>query len=301
MAKANNIEFRVGVIVLLGIIILVVSLYWLQGYQMSRNARYVQVKFKDVGTLAVGDRVTVSGVRRGKVSDMELTPGGVLVEVQLAREVELSSDATFTIRNLGLMGERFIAIFPGTDSTGFDYDQTAQGRYDPGIPEVMGLMGDMIVELRQVVSSLRKSVASEESLEKFNRTVSNLESVSGSLADYMERNEAKLDETANNFLSASRNVKDLLRQNRASVDSTLARADRASVRLEQFTIQLDSLALSARRFAEVLETEEGTLQLMMQDRRLYDDLRQTADNIDDLISDIRENPRKYINLSVELF
>jgi phospholipid/cholesterol/gamma-HCH transport system substrate-binding protein len=165
----------------------------------------------------------------------------------------------------------------------------------------MGLMGDMIVELRQVVSSLRKSVASEESLEKFNRTVSNLESVSSSLADYMERNEAKLDETANNFLSASRNVKDLLRQNRASVDSTLARADRASVRLEQFTIQLDSLALSARRFAEVLETEEGTLQLMMQDRRLYDDLRQTADNIDDLISDIRENPRKYINLSVELF
>jgi len=41
--------------------------------------------------------------------------------------------------------------------------------------------------------------------------------------------------------------------------------------------------------------------LLLEDRRLYDDLRHTADNIDDLIQDIRDNPRKYINLKVELF
>ena len=43
------------------------------------------------------------------------------------------------------------------------------------------------------------------------------------------------------------------------------------------------------------------MQLLMEDRRLYDDLRRTADNVDDLINDIRANPRKYINLKVELF
>jgi hypothetical protein len=40
---------------------------------------------------------------------------------------------------------------------------------------------------------------------------------------------------------------------------------------------------------------------MMKDRRLYDDLRGTADNIDQLINDIRANPQKYINLKVEIF
>jgi hypothetical protein len=39
----------------------------------------------------------------------------------------------------------------------------------------------------------------------------------------------------------------------------------------------------------------------MEDRRLYDDLRKAADNLDDLVSDIRANPRKYINLKFELF
>ena len=68
-----------------------------------------------------------------------------------------------------------------------------------------------------------------------------------------------------------------------------------------FVQQLDTLAQSARSFASTLEEGEGTLQLMMEDRRLYDDLRKTADNLDDLINDIRANPRKYINLKVELF
>jgi len=301
MAKANNIEFRVGVIVLLGLMILAVSLYWLQGYQVKRDARIATVKFSDVGTLSVGDRVTVSGVRKGKVNHLQLVEGGVLVDVLVYRDVELRRDAVFTIRNLGLMGERYVAIYPGQDTADYQWEQTTIGRYDPGIPEVMGLMGDMIVELRQVVSALRNSVASDSSLEKFNRMVGNLEDVSVSLRDYMSRNDAKLDEAANNLLAASRNVKKLLQRNTDLVDSSLTRFDRASTKLESFTCQLDTLSQTARRFADMLDNEEGTAQLMLQDRRLYDDLRKAADNIDDLVSDIRENPRKYINLKVELF
>jgi len=301
MAKANNIEFRVGVIVILGLIILIVSLYWLQGYELRRNAKFVTVRFDDVGTLAVGDRVTVSGVHKGKVNGLRLTEGGVLVELQFYRDVIIKRDATFTIRNFGLMGERFIAVWPGSDSVEFDLASEAIGAYDPGIPEVMGLLGDMIVELRQVVSSLKRSVASDSSLQRLDRTLSNFESVSASLAGYLERNESRLDEVATNFLTASRNVKQLLQRNTAAIDSSADRLDRASGRLEQFTCQLDTLATSARHFADALENEEGTLQMLVEDRRLYDDLRRTADNLDDLISDIRANPGKYVNLKVELF
>ncbi|RKX24831.1 MAG: MCE family protein, partial [Candidatus Zixiibacteriota bacterium] len=33
----------------------------------------------------------------------------------------------------------------------------------------------------------------------------------------------------------------------------------------------------------------------------YDDLRRTADNLDDLITDVRANPGRYVNLKLELF
>ena len=71
--------------------------------------------------------------------------------------------------------------------------------------------------------------------------------------------------------------------------------------MEKITDDLEHMAQTAREFADNLNQGDGTLQMLVDDRRLYDDLRKTADNLDDLISDIRENPKKYIQLKVELF
>jgi phospholipid/cholesterol/gamma-HCH transport system substrate-binding protein len=297
----KNVEFHVGVIVLIGIVILVVSLYWLQGYKLERNAQRVVVLFDDVGTLDVGDRVTVSGVPKGKVNNLHLTDHGVEVELLLFQDVVLKRDARIVIKNLGLMGERFIAIAPGKDSLTLDTSQPVTGLYDTGLPEVMGLMGEMISELRNLVVSFKQTVGSDSSLNKFSSTVDNLQQVSASLAGYVARNEARLDQTAENFLQASRELNGLLKANRSRIDSTVYRVDRVSVGLERIVGRLDTLSVSAREFADNLNNPDGTIQLLLEDRRLYDDLRRTADNIDDLVNDIRANPRKYINFTLEIF
>ena len=136
---------------------------------------------------------------------------------------------------------------------------------------------------------------------QINRTVANLESVSSSLSQYLNRNQSKLDQTADNFFQATRRLNKLLADNSDRIDSTVIRVDQMTRRLDRFTYQLDTLATAAREFADMMNNPDGSLQLLMEDRRLYDDLRMTADNIDDLIKDIRANPRKYINLKVEIF
>ncbi|MEA2030022.1 MAG: MlaD family protein [candidate division Zixibacteria bacterium] len=298
---SKGIEFRVGLIILIGMIILSGSLYWLQGYKLERNAQIIKVRFNDVGTLAVGDRVTVSGVRRGKVGDFILTSEGVEVKLLLYDDVILKHDARFVIKNMGLMGERFIAIYPGNDSIPFDKGEVAEGQYDTGLPEVMGLMGEMVSELRDLVFAFRQHVGSDSTLVSLNRTVANLEKVSKSMADYLSRNEEQADKTVENFYNASKSLNRLLDDNRSRVDSSMRRFDNFSIKLEKVVNQLDTLSISARQFADRINSSDGTLQLLIEDRRLYDDLRGTADNIDDLINDIRANPRKYINLTLEIF
>lgn len=297
----HEIEFKVGITILIGLAILAGSLYWLEGYRLAGATQQLHVRFDDVGTLQIGDRVTVSGVRKGKVDGLKLTDSGVVVELVLDQDVVLRSDATITIKNLGLMGERFIAIEPGKDSTRLDESKTLQGRYDTGLPEVMGLMGEMITELRELVRTVKNTIGSDTSLAKFNKTLDNLNHLTGSLAQYVDRNESKLDETAQNFLVASRRLDRVLKDNSGKVDSSLERMDRVSAKLERFTYQLDTLAAAAREFADYVNNNEGTVQLLLEDRRLYDDLRRTADNIDDLVTDIRNDPQKYIHLKVELF
>jgi len=300
MAK-KDIEFQVGVIILLGMIILFGSLYWLQGYKLERNAQLITVRFRDVGTLAVGNKVTVSGVHRGKVNKLRLTENGVLVDLLLYKDVVLKSDAKIIIKNLGLMGDRFIAISPGTDSALFDTSLVTDGYYDAGLPEVMGLMGDMVVELRELVHSFKTTVASDSSLNKFRMTLDNMEKVTGTLAKYVSRNEIKFNQTVDNIHKASLGLNRLVEDNSDKVDSSFQRIDRATENLDLFVARLDTLSANVRDFTESLNNPDGTMNLLMNDRRLYDDLRHTADNLDDLINDIRENPRKYINLKLELF
>jgi len=298
----NNIEFRVGVIIVLGLAILFGSLYWLQGRRLERNAQKVKVFFQDVGTLAVGDRVTVSGVQRGKVEGLALTSAGVEVELLLYSDVVLNRDASFIIRNLGLMGERFVAVLPGADSSArLDLGKTAIGAYDVGLPEVMGLMGEMIVELRSLVHSLKQTVASDTSLTKVSNTVANLEEVSRSLASYMSRNTGKMDQIVEDFASASRDVRHMISRNAPLVDSTASRIERATVDLETFVVGLDTLSHAARQFADRLNNPDGTLSLLTEDRKLYDDLCRTSKNLEELISDVRANPKKYMNLTVKIF
>lgn len=297
----KNIEFKVGIMVLLGLAILFGSLYWLQIYRAEQNAQRVTLRFADVGTLGPGDRVTVSGVSMGKVTDLTLIPNGVQVDLLLDKRVTLAKDSRFVIKNMGLMGERFIAIEPGADSELLDLSEIITGEYDSGLPEVMGLMGEMVVELRDLVSGLKKTVASDESLDKFNRTVSNLEHVSASIDQYMQRNESKLDAVADNFLSASKKLNTLVNENGTRVDSTSARFDRMSLTLEHLVYRLDTVSLVAKELASQIDSGDGTMQLLVNERQLYDDLRRTADNIDDLVTDIRANPERYIKIKVSLF
>jgi len=298
---SKNVELRVGLLIIAGIIILVSAIFWIQGYRFGQEYQPVRAIFGEVGSLAKGDPVMVSGIRMGKIKDLGLAEYGVLVTMTISREVVLKKDAAFTVKNIGLMGERFIAVTPGKAEEPLDLTVPAKGLYDTGIPEVMGMMGEMITELRNLVFAVKGSIASNENLVKLTNAMGNFEELSKSLADYMTRNRNNFDKTAENFLAASRGLKKLVSSSSGKVDSTMVRVEDISRRMESVVSDLEKMSKAAREFADNLNQGDGTIQMLVDDRRLYDDLRKTANNLDALVNDIRENPRKYIDLKVELF
>lgn len=298
---SKNVEFRVGLLIIAGLIILSAAIFWIQGYRFGQEYQPVPVVFEEVGSLAKGDPVMVSGIRMGKVKNMALHEEGVLITLTISKEVGLRKDASFTVKNIGLMGERFVAVRPGASEEPLDLSVPAQGLYDTGIPEVMGMMGEMTTELRNLVFAIKGSIASDENLDKLSNAIGNFEKLSESLTEYLERNRNNFDKTAENFLAASKGLKKLVSGSSEKVDSTLARVEDVSRRMDGVVTDLEQMSKAAREFADNLNKGDGTIQMLVDDRRLYDDLRKTASNLDALINDIRENPRKYIDLKVELF
>ena len=67
---------------------------------------------------------------------------------------------------------------------------------------------------------------------------------------------------------------------------------------------LESLGRSLSDLNEVsgrLRRGEGTLGRLIQDDTLYKDLRRTLASVDSLINDIKEDPKRYLNVDVSLF
>lgn len=104
--------FRAGFIgVVLMLLVVAIGLSPDQLVQQATSVRY-QALFSEAGGLAVGNDVTVSGIKVGTVSNMSLRNGDVLVTFTANGKVRLGSDSTAHIRTGSLLGQRMLTVEP---------------------------------------------------------------------------------------------------------------------------------------------------------------------------------------------
>lgn len=99
-------------------LVIVVGLQPQQLWSMATSVRY-QAVFAEAGGLAAGNKVKVSGVTVGSVSDVELDRGTAVVTFSVEGAVPLGSDTTASIGIATVLGERVLVLRPaGRESLG---------------------------------------------------------------------------------------------------------------------------------------------------------------------------------------
>jgi phospholipid/cholesterol/gamma-HCH transport system substrate-binding protein len=166
----------------------------------------------------------------------------------------------------------------------------------------MGMMGEMIGEVRALVQSLSTSIQNAPAtISQADSTVVDLRRSARLLAEFLEENRQSMQNTVEAMEASAASFRATMDKNTHRVDSTLERASQASERILVAAAKFDSLSQQLKTLAGQVERGEGTLGALMQDPSLYDDLKRTAAEIDALVADIRANPKKYVNVSFKLF
>ena len=70
--------------------------------------------FDDITGLKAHDRVEIAGVKVGKVSALSLRDKHPQVSMQLDDGIEVNEDATAAIKTNGIIGDKYVAITPGS-------------------------------------------------------------------------------------------------------------------------------------------------------------------------------------------
>lgn len=307
-------NLRLGIFFLIALAVLVYSLL-VVGTNQQIFSRYYELTMRMTNAqgLAAGGMVSLSGLEIGKISEIVFTEENELeitIKVQEAHRARITTSSEATIRTVGVLGDKFVDISlgnPGEAPLPDGAELPVRGSVDwAATLERASLIVDDLLELTEEARNTMLRVNRGEGTigmlfndprmaEDLRRTTSNLADATGTLG-------------AGSGGSMSRLLHD---------ETTVSRLDSLLVRMEGLVAKVDSgngaiprlmtdedlgervvnLIAGSDSLITAIRTH-GTTGRLVNDETLYDDLDAALGELQSLMQDMRENPRKYFKVSV---
>jgi len=295
---SRRTEIQVGVTVLVALGVLLWGVTWLKELSLRRQVKVWLVTFPQTGGLGASDEVQVNGIRKGTVKGMKLIGDHVLVELGLDSDVTLTSDSRVAIRNVGLMGEKVIAVDLATTGTPYTARDTIRGVYELGMGEVMAGMGESMTSVTALTRELSSVANALNKNGDFTTTMRSLRVTTEQLQLLVTENRKALKSTVDNFAAASQTAKDLTTGREAELKRTLDQFSDVAEKLDRLATRTDSLSAVLQRVTTKIDRGDGTIGKLVNDEALYADTRASVQALKALIEDIKANPKKYLTVKV---
>jgi phospholipid/cholesterol/gamma-HCH transport system substrate-binding protein len=323
-------EALVGVVIVAGLVVTVVGTLWLQGTTFGRNERELDAVFFEVGLIRPGNELKLRGVRVGAVEEIAMDSAGSAVRVRFRMDegVTLPPDPVVILSPESLFGEWQAEIHPRTRYPNVAYAEPTQPEVLPGhaLPDISELthMADQIAGNLATLTDRVGIAFSEETAANIASLIANVEDVTTRLSDMVSQQAVSFTEVTDGVQRAAEEIGAAAEQARltfARADEALAAGDltqtfedlgviadnlrqlsgelhgtNASVR--SVTARIDSTFVRIEQIVDRTAAGEGSLGRLLQDPTMSQELEGLMVDLRALLVDIRENPRRYVRLSI---
>lgn len=290
-------EMGVGALVLAGLVLFVVGMFWFSGRSISHKGVLARVVFTNVAGLKEGDPVLISGVKVGRVSKVSLERvGKVMVTLELSGDprVRPRASAAAVVTSVDLFGAKMIDYSPGAETDSF-------------LPPTSVITGTKSQELSDIASGVAtnanelignaKGLVSAQLSEDIHNTMI---ATQRGMAALTAATNGPLVAQSTKALSELEHVMarfDTLLAN-ANVQKTGMRVDTLTANLARLTSQLANSTASLDTLLGKISRGQGTLGKMATDTVMYVDIHKTLDALSALLNDLRERPGRYLTVKV---
>ena len=278
MDKEKRIELLVGVVTFSGLLILIFGILWGKGVSVFQNKQTMTVYFKDVRGLETGDLVVVRGMEMGRVIDVSLQKETVKVQLEIHSHVRLFDDLSVEVQSKELMGGKQIAIQPGHSGVPADLSIPFHGDASGDPIALFSQASKLTDQLASILEQLKPTELQTRLL----TLMAQLESAAKESQLAIQKNKTVIQETVLSLKTAATQLQ---------TDSTVTKVG-------NLMVTLDSTTQKMNRLIALAEKGEGTFGLLLQDPDLYHNMKSTTASLDSLVQDVKENPKRYIHVSV---
>lgn len=289
-------EVKIGIYAVIILLASWAGIRFLSGASIFNTTNSYYAYYDDASGLQSASAVMIRGVKVGQVTDITVSPEEptkVRVEITVEDNYALPSDSKATIVSMGLMGGKAIDVRLGASE---------QMLEDGGVIAT-AVERDLMAMASEEFSDIKGKIV--ELVDNLNATVCNLNTL-------VDNNDA-------NITSAIANLNAVLAELKQSgiienVDNFTQKLDGAGERLDSILVNVNAITTdlkereAGRELAESIATlnevlakinsNEGSVGGLLNDRQLYDNLTTATNNLSVLLADLKENPKRYVHFSL---
>lgn len=313
--KISN-EVKVGVLVFIAICLSIWGYHFLKGknYFESRNSFYVV--YDRVDGLSESSPVLINGLKVGVVTDISFsydTLNRIIVKMLVDNNYKIPDSSFAEIYSVDLMGSKAIRLnfsklnrFHKSGDTLFSkIEQDLKAQVSAQMLPLKSKAEELILSIDSVMSVVQ-NIFNENTRENLSKTfasiketIKNLESASISL-DTLMRNEkyvlarifSNIESITNNLKNNNEQINQIL-NNFSMISDSLQKSN-----IKNTIINANAVLLQANSILGKINRGEGSFGLLINNDTLYRNLENASKNLDKLMQDFRENPKRYVRFSL---
>lgn len=307
--KISN-ETKVGILAALAIVIFIVGYNFLKGNDIFSRENQFYAKYDKVDGLAISKPVLVNGYQVGRVSALTLQANGqVLAEFKIDPKYAIPSNTVARLESTDLLGSKAVVFDLGNSlkyaADGDTLNANVQANLMEKVEPLQKKAQVIISKLDSLLTSVNTILNPEfqknvnRSFASIARTLENLESTSKTVDGTVSIQAKRIDVILANAESISSNLKN----NNEKITSMMSNMNSFSNQLA--STQIKTTIDNANKAVTELQTAvdkinngTGSIALLLNDHKLYDNLNNSAKNLDNLMIDVKANPKRYVSFSV---
>ena len=288
-------EIKIALVAIAGIVVLFFGLNFLKGMSVFSDDNTYYVEFSDISGLSSSNPIYAEGYKVGVVKGIQYDYSKnkkILVRIDLNKDMRIPKGSSAEIVS-DLMGNvKMNLLLANNPRERVEPGETIQGAQNEGM---MGKIATLVPVVEKMLPKLDSILASVNMLladPAIANSLHNIQTITGNLTTSTQQLNVLMASLNNNvpgMMKKANGVLDntnTLTANLAAVDvaGTMTKVNRTLANVEDITSKLNS--------------NNGTLGLLMNDPGLYNNLNSTMGSADSLLIDLRQHPKRYVHFSL---
>ena len=316
-------EFKIGLIVTSAIFML----YWGANFLSGQNIFNPQVEYfvkcKNLGGLASSDGVMYKGAKVGLITDVNFDDKAKdgncwVVKFSVTRKgVNITDSTIATVGSAGLLDGMILDLTGVNKGELWNERDTLVGvmsesistQVQKQIAPLKAKTDDLLKELNTLVVSFQTILDSNaqnnlrRSFAAIPRAINSITHATAAMDTIVdELKKARISDIINNVASITNN----LQNNNATITSLISNLDNITDSLAKANVKgtvdrVNQVLEETTTIMERINNGEGTVGMLLNDKQLYENIVLATADLDFLLMDLKQNPGRYLNISMLSF